>query len=348
MKTTTVQSAVFCIHDDKYVHDYSHGNNLHAMKTWSECMHMHAWKTCKQWSKYNFTCVLQFAMKTTTVQSTVFCTHDDKYVHDYSHGNNLHAMKTWSECMHMHVRKTSKQWSKYNFTCVLQFVMKTTTVQSTVFCTHDDKQVHDYSHGNNLHAMKTWSECTENIQTMVNVYNCRCALQFVMKTTTVQSTVFCAHDDKYVHDYSHRNNLHAMKTWSECMHAWKTCKQWSKYNFTCVLQFVMKTNTVQSTVFCTHDDKYVHVYSHGNNLHALKTWSGCMHMHAWKTCKQWSKYKFTCVLQFLMKKTTVQSTVFCTHDDKYVHDYSHGNNLHAMKTWSEFMHMYARITCKQW
>ena len=122
----------------------------------------------------------------------------------------------------------------------------------------------------------------------------------------------------------------------------------TKYNFTCVLQFVMKTTTVQSTVVCIHNDKYVHDYSHGNNLHAMKTWSECMHMYARKTCKQWSKYNFSCVLQFVMKTTTVQSTVFCIHDDKYVHDYSHGNNLHAMKTWSEFMHMYARITCKQW
>ena len=72
--------------------------------------------------------------------------------------------------MHMHAWKTScKQWSKYNFTCVLKFVMKKTAVLSTVFCTHDDKYVHNYSHGNNLHAMKTWSECMENIQTMVNV-----------------------------------------------------------------------------------------------------------------------------------------------------------------------------------
>ena len=184
-----VYCTLFCARDDKYAHDYSHGNNLHALKTWSECMHMHARKTCKQLSKYNYTCVLTFVMKTSTIYSTVFCVHDDKYVPDYSHGNNLHALITWSECMHMHARKTCKQLSKYNYTCVLTSVMKTSTIYSTVFCAHDDKYVHDYSHGNNLHALKTRSEC-----------------------------------------------MH--------MYARKTCKQLSRYNYTCVLTFVMKTSTI--------------------------------------------------------------------------------------------------------
>ncbi len=87
---------------------------------------MNARKTYKQWLNYNFICALQFVMKTTTVYSTVFYTHDDKYVHDYSHGNSVHALQTWSECMHMPAWKTREQWSKYNFTSVLQFVMKTT------------------------------------------------------------------------------------------------------------------------------------------------------------------------------------------------------------------------------
>ena len=121
--------------------------------------------------KYNYTCVLQFVMKTSAIYCTAFCGRDDKYAHEYSHGNNLHALKTWSECMHMHARKTCKQWSKYNCTCVLQFVMKTSAIYCTVFCAPDDKNAHDYSHGNNLHAPKHGVNAfTGNMHGMMNVY----------------------------------------------------------------------------------------------------------------------------------------------------------------------------------
>ena len=158
----------------------------------------------------------------------------------------------------VNARKTHKQWSTYNFRCALQFVMKTTTVQSTVFCTHDDKYVHDYSHGNNLHARGSVVVITSAWHAAGRWFDSRTRHVSLLGVKTWLSTGIVylwwpiENHDSNVTWLPSRNKafffffLHAMKTWSECMHmnARKTCKRWSKYNFTCVLQFVMKTTTV--------------------------------------------------------------------------------------------------------
>ena len=49
-----------------------------------------------------------------------------------------------------------------------------------------------------------------------------------------------------------------------------------------------------------------------------------MNMHAVNTCKQWLKYRCTCLLQVCHKRKTLECTVICAHDEEYAHGYLHG------------------------
>ena len=51
-----------------------------------------------------------------------------------------------------------------------------------------------------------------------------------------------------------------------------------------------------------------------------------MNSHAVNTCKQWLKYRCTCVLQVCHKRNTLECTLICAHDEEYAHEYLHGNN----------------------
>ena len=88
----------------------------------------------------------------------------------------------------------------------------------------------------------------------------------------------------------------------------------------------MRTNTCMGTINGTSVDRFIVDDADILVLTCTKTWSEYMNMHAVNTCKQCIKYTCTCVLQVCHKINTLESTMFCAHDEEYAHEYLHGNN----------------------
>ena len=88
-------------------------------------------------------------------------------------------------------------------------------------------------------------------------------------------------------------------------------------------------NTCMGTINGTSVDRFIVDDADILVLTCTKTWSEYMNMHAVNTCKQWRKYRCTCVLQVNNKrKTLLECTMLCAQcrDDENAHEYLHLNN----------------------
>ena len=87
-------------------------------------------------------------------------------------------------------------------------------------------------------------------------------------------------------------------------------------------------NTCMGTINGTSVDRFIVDDADILVLTCTKTWSEYMNMHAVNTCKQWRKYRCTCVLQVNNKRKTLECTMLCAQcrDDEYAHEYLHLNN----------------------
>ena len=88
--------------------------------------------------------------------------------------------------------------------------MRMNTCMGTINGTSVDRLPYTMQRYWYLHGLKTWSEYMN--MHAVNTckqwwkYSCKCVLQFLTKTTTIQCAIICAHDDEYAHEYLHVNN----------------------------------------------------------------------------------------------------------------------------------------------